>query len=168
MKIKAFYYWLSGLIDGEGTFCICLRKTYTYKGKSYQTFQFNCQFSLGMSIKELKTLKLIKKELGFGYITFSQNNTVVNYRIYNKKDLQKLIDILDIYPLRSHKKEDYKLFKQAFKIISHRSLLRNNKGQFCSSLTQNQINTVLKIRKNINLTYNKKKSPGVRSRFNES
>ena len=87
-KQKDFYNWLAGLIDGEGCFCVGLRRKYTCKRKTYETFQFTIKFSIGMSLRELTMLKLIKKQLKIGHINICKctkyNYSHAEYRIQSK------------------------------------------------------------------------------------
>ena len=163
-----FYSWFSGLIDGEGCFCISLRKF--AQGK--KTLQFGMVFTLGMSQKEFLMLKKIKQNLKMGFIKKcrdkKKNYTFLTYGIYNKKDLGKLIKILNKHPLQSSKAKDFQLFKKAYTILNNRILLRDNKGIFRSSLTNKDKQKLINIRNSMNLTYNKKKMPGIRKRVHKN
>ena len=70
-----------------------------------------------MHQKDALILQQIKNYLGVGFISpDTVNKTLLNYRISSIKDLVKIIDHLDKYPLITQKLADYELFKQGYYI----------------------------------------------------
>lgn len=155
-KISNFYNWLAGFIDGEGCFCIGAICQTRHKGK------YRLTFSIGMSIKELPIIKLIKYKLQCGNITFV-NNSIVRYTLYSYKDLYLLIKILTKHPLRSSKRKSFLIFKKVFFILKKFQHKRDkHTGRF---LPFTKIKLIEKYRDKMNLTYNKKKAPSIRKKY---
>ena len=102
---SGFAYWLSGLIDGEGHFAI---KQHT-RGTHAPFFQ------LKMRADERGTLERIRRSLGVGTITDEprEPNPMVKYVIGDKAGCQRLVDLLDKYPLRAKKQIDYWTWREA-------------------------------------------------------
>lgn len=104
--------YISGFIDGEGTFYIKIAKSSTIKtGYSVQL-----SFGLTLHSRELALLKLIQGEFsGIGFIWDGSGQ--IQYQISNIKQLGVLIAHLDKYPLLTRKSSDFLLFKQAWEMI---------------------------------------------------
>lgn len=100
-----FAYWLSGLIDGEGHFGI---KAHT-RG-THAPF-----FALKMRSDERGLLERICRTLGVGTISEERRepNPMVKYVIQDKSGCQRLVDLLDKYPLRAKKRLDYWAWREA-------------------------------------------------------
>ena len=88
-------WFISGLIDAEGSFSVIVDKNKTRKlGWRIQT-----KFQLGLHIKDLPLLLKIQQSLGgIGSIHSTPAENKVNYSIDSKQDLLQLIDHLDKYP----------------------------------------------------------------------
>lgn len=104
--------YISGFIDGEGTFYIKIAKCSTIKtGYSVQL-----SFGLTLHSRELALLKLIQGEFsGIGFIW--DGGGQIQYQISNIKQLDILIAHLDKYPLLTRKLSDFLLFKQAWEMV---------------------------------------------------
>jgi DNA modification methylase len=100
-----FAYWLTGLIDGEGHFAI----------KAHSRGTHAPGFSLKMRADELCTLELIKRTMGIGSITHEdhQPNPTARWNVQDKAGCQRLVDLLDKYPLRAKKRIDYWTWREA-------------------------------------------------------
>lgn len=100
-----FAYWLAGLIDGEGHFAI---KRHT-RGTHAPYFQ------LRMRADERGTLERIRRTLGTGTIVEEEHepNPMVKFSIGDKAGCQRLVDLLDKYPLRAKKQIDYWTWREA-------------------------------------------------------
>lgn len=103
--------YVSGFIDGEGTFYIKITKSSTIKtGYSVQL-----SFGLTLHSRELSLLKLIQGE--FSGIGFIWEGGQIQYQISNIKQLDILIAHVDKYPLLTRKRSDFLLFKQAWGMV---------------------------------------------------
>lgn len=113
-------WFISGLIDAEGSFSVIVDKNKTRKlGWRVQT-----KFQLGLHIKDLPLLLKIQQSLGgIGSIHVTPAENKVNFSIDSKQDLLQLIDHLDKYPLLTQKKADFLLFKEVVELMSNKSHL---------------------------------------------
>ena len=101
-----FAYWLTGLIDGEGHFAI---KAHT-RGTHAPYFQ------LKLRADERGIVERIKRSLGVGTVSIEERsdaNPMVKYVIQDKAGCQRLVDLLDKYPLRAKKAVDYWMWREA-------------------------------------------------------
>lgn len=111
---------LSGLIDAEGSFTLILDKNKTRK----LGWRIQSKFQIGLHLKDLCLLQQIKGYLkGAGSLHIDGKKNRVIYSIDSNKDLIKLIEHLNEYPLISQKAADYLLFKQAVELISNKAHL---------------------------------------------
>jgi len=101
-------YWLSGLIDGEGSFLIqCDPRKRV----------FSCRFIMAMRDDDEKMVREIHRRTGIGniYMCSARGATrpSVMWMVQSKADVQSLVQLLDRYPLRSRKAKDFKVWKRA-------------------------------------------------------
>ena len=111
-------YILSGFIDGEGSFIICILKNNNKVGR-----QVKLEFWLSLHEGDKVLLEQIKNYFGVGNITKHYSNKILNYRISSTKDLAKIIDHLDQYPLITQKLADYELFKEGYNLVINKQHL---------------------------------------------
>jgi hypothetical protein len=101
-----FAYWLGGLIDGEGHFAI----------KKHSRGTHAPYFQLHMRADEEGTLRGIHRHLRIGTITRDEKrepNPMVKWVVQDKEGCQRLVDLLDKYPLRAKKRLDYNIWREA-------------------------------------------------------
>jgi DNA modification methylase len=100
-----FAYWLAGLIDGEGHFAI----------KQHARGTHAPYFALKMRADERGTLERIRRTLGVGVVSDEAHkpNPLAKYVIQDKAGCQRLVDLLDKYPLRAKKQVDYWTWREA-------------------------------------------------------
>ncbi len=117
----SFGSWLSGLIDGEGSFSITYRPAETGVNRDY----YSCRFSLNLRADDWKTLRMIKEETNLGILHAHHKNYIGNpqvvWTISALRDCFLLCELLDKYPLRSKKIRDYETWKQAVHLwVNHK------------------------------------------------
>jgi DNA modification methylase len=100
-----FGYWLAGLIDGEGHFAI----------KAHSRGSHAPAFALKMRKDERGTLEVIRRHLGVGTIRDEERepHPTSSWVVQDKAGCQRLVDLLDKYPLRAKKRMDYALWREA-------------------------------------------------------
>ena len=106
--------FITGFIDGEGSFSISLLK---YK-KYICGWRVKPVFTLGLHVKDEIILKDIQNFFGpsVGKI-YKSKADLLQFRIFSVKDLLKVFKHFDQFPLLTQKQADYELFKQAFNLI---------------------------------------------------
>lgn len=105
-------WFITGFSDAESSFSITISPDNRAKLK----WAIQAVFAINLHKKDVSILEGIKNTLGVGRIYFI-NDSVVTYRVKNKKELQTIIDHFDKYPLVTAKHSDYLLFKQSFEIM---------------------------------------------------
>ena len=127
----------SGLIDGEGSFSIFLVKD----AKRKLGWRVEPKFQLGLHRKDHDVLSQLQLLLGgAGAIYIVRKGEFVNYMISSMEDLNKLILLLEKYPLLTQKSVDFFFFKQIIDLI-------NNKAH----LTVEGLNQIVNLKASMNL-----------------
>jgi len=103
--------WLTGFIDGEGCFSISI-----YKNTNKVGWAVKMEFEIGLHVKDHALLEEIQNYYQAGKI-FIKSRQGVSFCIQSPKDLAKIFDHLDLYPLRTQKISDYILFKEVFNLV---------------------------------------------------
>lgn len=103
----AFGYWLAGFIDGEGCF-----RVQRHEGGTHQ-----CTFSLKVRRDERGTLELCRRFVGAGTIKEGPGtgnaHPQATWAIQDQEGCQRLVDLLDKYPLRAKKRLDFDAWAEA-------------------------------------------------------
>ena len=112
--------FITGFIDGEGSFSISLLKDPKYKCG----WRVKPVFTLGLHRKDEILLKDIQNTLGssVGKI-YKLKADLLQLRVFSVKDLLKVFKHFDQFPLFTQKQADYELFKQAFNLILNKEHL---------------------------------------------
>lgn len=143
---EKFKIWLVGFTDGDGCFSVV---------KSGGTYRL--QFSLSQSTYNLRILYYVKKKLGYGNVSKSLKQNWGNFRITDRKCLNKIIfPIFDKYPLLTSKYFNYIRFKKAYTILENCNItttIKNEKIEelLAKKLPENYISPAI-----INLNENSK------------
>ena len=104
-----FGNYIAGLIDGEGCFAINKHTQHKHLAAMYYP-----RFTIHLRADDTPILLQIQKFLSVGKIYFHNNierNPMVSYQIDNVKDLMKLIEVLDVCPLRAKKAREYAIWR---------------------------------------------------------
>lgn len=111
-------WWLTGFIDGEGYFSIGISKN-----KNKVGWQVKLEFGVTLHRKDIVLLEQIQSCFSAGSISLHPTLKILHYRILTK-DLEKILDHLDQYPLITQKLADFELFKQAYKLVLDKQHLK--------------------------------------------
>lgn len=118
-NIKPFYLernfleWLAGFTDAEGNFNISLRNL---KNGSYNSFILTYQ--IGLHVKDLEVLKLIKNKLQCGHISISGDKC--NYFVNDRNSLIFIIlPLFNFVHLHSSKYSQFKVFEKALDLVKN-------------------------------------------------
>ena len=106
-----FGHWIAGMIDGDG----CFQMT---KNSSH----YSCSFNLMQRNDNSAILQEIIKETKIGYPQYlpkyKTSNPLFGWCIGSKNECLSLIHILDQYPLRAKKLQDYLIWKEAVLLLT--------------------------------------------------
>lgn len=109
---------LTGFIDGEGSFIIGISKNNNKVG-----WQVKLEFWLSLHEGDKFILESIKNYFGVGNIIKHHSKKIIHYRIASIKDMAKIFDHLDKYPLLTQKRADYLLFKEGYNLVINKQHL---------------------------------------------
>jgi len=104
--------FVSGFIDGEGSFSVTFIKDKSYKSG----WQIKTSFSIGLHKKDLALLEKLKIYFGVGGISPRGVNGV-QYYVNSPKDLLIIENHLVNYPLLTQKQADFIFFKNILGLI---------------------------------------------------
>jgi hypothetical protein len=121
-----FEEWFVGFTDGAGTF--------HFSKSNLHEWEF--YFKITQSPSNLRVLYYVKKMLGVGQVSISDNKAEYRIRFLNYI-LQHIIPIFDKYPLLTSNYFNYSLFKQAALIFSNPLLTKDKKDELLTELKKN-------------------------------
>jgi LAGLIDADG endonuclease len=137
-----FGYWLTGFVDGEGTFAISIFKNNTLK-RGYQVLP---EFTITQGEKSISVLYDIQNFLKCGkvYVNNRKDNHKENVYKFTVRNINDLINIIipffDEHNLNTYKINDFNLFKEACKLVYSKDHLLDE-GFFKLVQLSEQINT---------------------------
>jgi hypothetical protein len=109
--------WLAGFISGEGCFSISIVKSQSVK----QGYQVQLRFRLTQHIRDLQLMESLVNYLG-GRVTKSKE--AVDLQVTKLSDLtEKVLPLLEKYPIQGVKFQDYCDFIKAVEIVKNKSHL---------------------------------------------
>jgi hypothetical protein len=159
-----FYSWFSGFIDGEGCFSLKLSKDEHFK----YGIKITPSFQLGLVDYDKAVLEKIKEKMG-GKIYLTSKEMIVKHAPYfnhlkqhgritltftNRKEFDNLIKIIDSFPLKTKKQNDFELWKKGIAIYYSKTI------EFS---TKQKILEICKIRDEMNNGFDGKKMGKYRS-----
>ena len=116
-------YWVSGFVDGEGTFYVGINKNSTMK-IGYQVLP---EFRVVQHEKDVVVLHALKKFFNCGVVRVNHGDRM-EYRVRSVKHLsQIIIPFFDKHPLITQKKFDYITFRKIVFLMKENKHL-NEKG----------------------------------------
>lgn len=125
--------FITGFIDGEGTFILMVVKN----PKSILGWTVRLIFLITLSVKDINMLESLKSQLGVGSV-YSYKD-VCQYVVNSVEDLAIIIEHLGKYPLITQKQVDFLLFKQTFEMFRQKK-----------HLTSEGLQEIVKIKASIN------------------
>ena len=126
---EKFKIWLVGFTDGDGCFSVV---------KSGETYRL--QYSLSQSAYNLRILYYIKKSLGYGNVSKISKQNCANFRITDRKILNKVIfPIFDKYPLLTSKNFNYQKFVKAYTILENSDLTTKTKNKMIEEILADKL-----------------------------
>lgn len=102
--------YISGYVDGEGSFCVSMRPR---KG-NIVGWEVVASFSVSQNEDRSEVLYLIRNYFKCGFIRKNVSDKTLKYETRNLSDLTtKIIPHFEIYPLQSGRQKDFEIFKKA-------------------------------------------------------
>lgn len=101
------------------------------------------EFEISLHARDKVLLENFQNYFQIGNI-FIKNNGMISFRIQSPKDLSKIVDHLELYPLKTQKLSDYLLFKEVLKLIINKE-----------HLTFSGLHKIVAIKASINLGLSK-------------
>lgn len=130
-------WFISGFADAEGTFVIIVRKNTKYR----LGWKVEAVFRIGLHKRDLDLLKQIQAYFGGVGSIVKQGEDIYAYRVSSLKHLlNNILPHFDKYPLISHKRGDYLLWREV--------VLMLKSGQH---LLMEGLQAIVNIRASINL-----------------
>jgi hypothetical protein len=118
MNSKLNPYYVSGLVDGEGCFCICFSK------RKNNRIEVRLLFEIELREDDLEILERVKSTLECGniyyldYARYKKWRPHYKYKVSNIKDItEKIIPFFQKYPLQAKKKYSFAIFCKAAKLM---------------------------------------------------
>ena len=145
MKLNPYY--VSGLIEGEGCFCISISKHKTKK----MGLDPRLMFEVEMIIDDKPLLERLQETFGCGHIYILNYERYgwrphVKFAIKRHDDIvKKVIPFFRKYPLQGKKKKDFDLFCQAAEVFKDRKHL-TKKGIAKLQMIQSKMNLRRKLK----------------------
>jgi len=116
--IKLDPWFITGFADAESCFAIII-----YRDKRLSTgWRVQLSFQIALHQKDKVLLEQVRNYFGVGSIT-KRGEEMIQYRVVSVKDLAKVIDHFEKYPLITQKRADYELFKQAIQLMKQKEHL---------------------------------------------
>lgn len=112
--------WIVGFVDGEGCFSVSIFKNRTTKSG----WQVLPEFVVTQGAKSLSALEEMKQYFGCGRLFINRRHDnhredLYRYCVRAIKDLREIIiPFFEANPLRTAKKKDFELFKEAIHLMS--------------------------------------------------
>ena len=133
---KVYPWYITGLIDAEGSFAVNMSKDDSRKSGYIITHSLE----LALNVKDKALLDKIKSTLEVGNIYYRPRDNTYIWKVSNINELINLIiPHLDNYPLLTRKMSDFRVFKSIIDII-------HNKGHY----TSKGIDEILSLRTLLN------------------
>lgn len=110
--------FVTGFSDGEGCFSITITKNKEFKCG----WRVHAVFAIGLHKKDKMILEMLQSYFSGGKI-YKHSEDMLQLQIFSIKDLIKVLEHFDQFPLLTQKQFDYKQFKQAIYMIKNREHL---------------------------------------------
>ena len=111
-------WFITGFSDAESSFSISIKPDVRLKTK----WRISPVFIIQLHKKDFEILEFIQNTLGVGKLRYNVNDCV-QYVVESFKELEKIIEHFDNYPIITSKLNNYKLFKLAYNLFINKENL---------------------------------------------
>jgi len=114
--------WICGFVDGEGCFSVSMIRNQT-TSSGWQVFP---EFVVTQGEKSRSALEMMKNYFGCGNIYLNRRHdnhkeSLLRYCIRSQKDLlERIIPFFQRHPLRTAKRDDFKMFVSILKLMDQK------------------------------------------------
>ena len=116
-------WFVSGLTEGEGCFCIAL----AVRRKLRTGLEVRPSFSLSLNEKDLELLRDLQTYFGCGWIRESKSDRTFKYEARSVGDLlETIIPHFELYPLHGNKAKSFAAFAEVCRMIEQGDHLRRD------------------------------------------
>lgn len=130
-------YWLTGFVDGEGSFHIRVMEAPALQPKSVNRVSFF--FSISQSIRDKQLIESISKYLSCG--TVSENEKYILFRVTKFEGIKsKIIPFFNKYHLRGIKEKNFLYFCKLLELVQSKA-----------HLTRQGLDEITRIKEGMNL-----------------
>ena len=144
MNSKLNPYYITGLVDGEGCFCVSFNN---HKGNRLLEVRLLFEIELREDDKEI--LERVKETLGCGsiyhldYERYKKWKPHCKYKVSNLKDITtKIIPFFTQYPLQAKKKQSFQKFCKVAEMMLTKEHLSQNGIQRIKDLQRDSLDAV--------------------------
>lgn len=151
-RLQKFGNYLTGFVDGEGSFNVSLRRKDNYNIKWQIVLSFN------VSQKDITVLNILKETLGCGIIKVRKCDGLFSYDVTKPKDiLNSVIPFFDRFSfLSASKQNNYSIFKEICILAAMRPM------------NLDILFKIVKLREELNLGKGRKRKYSIQDVFGES
>lgn len=146
-----FGHWLSGFVDGEGSFVLTDKRSTVRKDPSCN---LRAIFQINMRADEEEIITTIKSYFQCGTISFKpakgNANPMIEFRVDATGDLKNIVVAhFDRYPLRAKKRRDFAIWRKAvallYEIKKRKVQSKGGRSGTCSKWKQPEIAAFLSL-----------------------
>lgn len=123
MEDELHPWYITGIVEGEGSFCVSFNKRKRLK----LGIETRTSFSITLNKRNLNLLKGIYRYFNCGGIRFSKGDRTYKFEVRSIKDLvNKVIPHFQKYPLKGAKAKDFERFVKICKMVHANLHLNRN------------------------------------------
>jgi hypothetical protein len=110
-------WWVTGFVDGEGSFSLSISKSH----RATLGWTVSLCFIINLHVRDLELVNSIKNFFSVGSVSIS--GEIACFRVNSREGLEVIISHFNNYPLLTHKRVDYELWKEAFSTMQNKDHL---------------------------------------------
>ena len=114
MTFRLHPWYVTGLVEGEGTFSVSFNK----RRRLAVGIETRPSFSVTFHRRDLELLKALRAFFGCGAIRYSRSDGTYKYEVRSVADLaKKIVPHFEKYPLAGSKGEDFRKFAEIVRLV---------------------------------------------------